>query len=49
MPWFIDIANYLATGKLPQTGLTMGIILAIIAVLSGGVFAYFKYSKLRGI
>lgn len=38
-----------ATGKLPQTGLTMGIILAIIAVLSGGVFAYFKYSKLRGI
>lgn len=38
-----------ATGKLPQTGLSMGMTLAIIAVLAGGVFAYFKYSKLRGI
>ena len=38
-----------ATGKLPQTGLTMGMTLAILAVLAGGVFAYFKYSKLRGI
>ena len=38
-----------ATGKLPQTGLTIGMTLAIIAVLAGGVFAYFKYSKLRGI
>lgn len=38
-----------ATGKLPQTGLTMGMTLAIVAVLAGGVFAYFKYSKLRGI
>lgn len=41
--------NTTATGKLPQTGLTMGMTLAIIAVLAGGVFAYFKYSKLRGI
>lgn len=41
--------NTTATGKLPQTGLTMGVTLAIIAVLAGGVFAYFKYSKLRGI
>ena len=38
-----------ATGKLPQTGLTMGMTLAIIAVLASGIFAYFKYSKLRGI
>ena len=38
-----------ATGKLPQTGLSMGMTLAIIVVLAGGVFAYFKYSKLRGI
>lgn len=41
--------NTTATGKLPQTGLTMGMTLAIVAVLAGGVFAYFKYSKLRGI
>ena len=41
--------NTTATGKLPQTGLTMGMTLAIIAVFACGVFAYFKYSKLRGI
>ena len=41
--------NTTATGKLPQTGLTMGMTLAIVVVLAGGVFAYFKYSKLRGI
>ena len=38
-----------APGKLPQTGLTMGMTLAIIVALAGGVFAYFKYSRLKGI
>lgn len=41
--------NTTATGKLPQTGLTMGMTLAIVVALVGGVFAYFKYSKLKGI
>lgn len=35
--------------KLPQTGLTMGMTLAIIAVLAGGIFAYFKYRKIANI
>ena len=38
-----------ATGKLPQTGLSMGISLAIVVLLAGCVFTYFKYNKLRGI
>lgn len=38
-----------ATGKLPQTGLTIGMTLAVIAVLAGGAIAYFKYNKLRDI
>lgn len=41
--------NTTATGKLPQTGLTMGMTLAIVVALAGGVFAYFKYSRLKGI
>lgn len=41
--------NTTATGKLPQTGLSMGISLAIVVLLAGCVFAYFKYNKLRGI
>ena len=39
--------NTTATGKLPQTGLTMGIILVFVAVLVGVRFAYFKYNKLK--
>ena len=41
--------NTTATGKLPHTGLTMGMVLAIVVVIVGGVFAYFKYNKLRSI
>lgn len=41
--------NTTATGKLPQTGLTMGMTLVMVVVLAGGIFAYFKYNKLRGI
>lgn len=38
-----------ATGKLPQTGLTMGISLAILVLLVSCIFAYKKHNKLRGI
>lgn len=38
-----------ATGKLPQTGLEIGIFLSIIVVLAGGIFAYFKYNRLKNI
>lgn len=41
--------NTTATGKLPQTGLTMGMTLVMVVVIAGGIFAYFKYNKLRGI
>lgn len=41
--------NTIASGKLPQTGLTMIMTFVIVLVLVGGIFAYFKYSKLKGI
>lgn len=41
--------NTTATGKLPQTGLTMGISLAIVVLLVSCIFAYKKHNKLRGI
>lgn len=39
----------MATGKLPQTGVEIGLILSIISLIGGSVFAYIKYNKLRGI
>lgn len=39
----------MATGKLPQTGIEIGLILSIISLIGGSVFAYIKYNKLRGI
>ena len=38
-----------ATGKLPQTGVGIGLISIIVILLGGSVFAYFKYRNLRGI
>lgn len=39
-----------ATGKLPQTGVETRIITtSLIVLISVGIFAYFKHSKLRGI
>lgn len=38
-----------ATGKLPQTGISIGISLAIVVVLAACVFVYSKYNKLKGI
>lgn len=38
-----------APGKLPQTGLSIGISLAIVLLLAGCVFTYSKYNKLRGV
>lgn len=38
-----------AIGKLPQTGVSYGLILTIVTLLGGSVFAYFKYRNLRGI
>ena len=35
--------------KLPQTGMGLGAIVGLIAVLGIGVFAYLKYGKLRDI
>jgi len=41
--------NTVASGKLPQTGVELGIVLIIISLLSVSVFVYRKYSKLKGI
>ena len=41
--------NTTASGKLPQTGLTMGISLAIVVLLVSCIFAYKKHNKLKGI
>lgn len=41
--------NTVAKGKLPQTGINAGIIIAIIAVAGGSILAYIKYNKLKGI
>lgn len=38
-----------ATGKLPHTGLGIGLISTLIVLLGGSVFAYCKYRKLREI
>lgn len=39
----------MASGKLPQTGIGIGLILLIIVSVSGLIFAYFKYDRLKGI
>lgn len=41
--------NTTATGKLPQTGLSMGLILSIVILIAGCSFIYFKYNKLKDI
>ena len=38
-----------ATGKLPQTGIGFGLISTIVTLIAGSIFAYIKYTKLRGI
>lgn len=38
-----------ASGKLPQTGISIEIFLAIVVALAACVFVYSKYNKLRGI
>ena len=38
-----------APGKLPQTGVSIGVSLAIIVVIASGTFAYIRYRKLKGI
>lgn len=39
----------MATGKLPKTGIGIGLISLIIIAVSGLIFAYFKYDRLKGI
>lgn len=39
----------LATGKLPQTGVGVGLISTIISVIGISIFTFFKYNKYRGI
>ncbi len=38
-----------ATGRLPQTGVGLGIIFTIISVLGAGIFVFLKYNNLKGI
>ena len=38
-----------ASGKLPHTGVGIGLTILIVTLFTGCVFAYFKYSKLKGI
>lgn len=38
-----------APGKLPQTGLGIGLAISIVAVIAFGGIAYSKYSKLKGL
>lgn len=38
-----------ATGKLPQTGIGIGLISTIVTLICGSMFTYKKYSKLKGI
>ena len=38
-----------ATGKLPQTGIGIGLISTIVSLIVGSIFTYKKYSKLKGI
>lgn len=44
-----DDDKTMASGKLPQTGIGIGLILLIIVSVSGLIFAYFKYDRLKGI
>lgn len=44
-----QVDNTIATGKLPQTGIQMGIVIAIIVLIVGGVISYYKYHQLKGI
>ncbi len=37
----------MATGKLPQTGVEIGLILSIISLICGSVFTYIKYNKIK--
>lgn len=39
----------MASGKIPQTGIGIGLISLIIISVCGLIFAYFKYDKLKGI
>lgn len=38
-----------ASGKLPQTGIGFGLIFIIFLLIGGSVFAYIRYSRLRGV
>lgn len=41
--------NTMASGKLPQTGIGVGLIPIIVLLIGGSILAYIKYSKFRGI
>lgn len=41
--------NTTATGKLPQTGVGIGLIATIVSLIGGTAVAYIKYSKLKDI
>ena len=44
-----QVDNTIATGKLPQTGIGIGVIVAIIALIGGGLVFYYKYRHLKDI
>lgn len=39
----------IANGKIPQTGVGIGLIVFIIILICGNIFAYYKYHRLKGI
>lgn len=39
----------MASGKLPQTGVGVGLVSIILSLIGGSILAYIKYNKLRGI
>ena len=39
----------MASGKLPQTGVGVGLVSIIVSLIGGSILAYIKYNKLRGI
>ena len=41
--------NTIATSQLPQTGLSIGVLITVIILFISCIFAYFKYNNLRGI
>lgn len=41
--------NTVATGKLPQTGIKLGIVLFLVALVGVSVFVYSKYNRLKDI